>query len=141
MIHLIYTSTASSPYSLLDINILLAECRLRNTFLGVTGILVYNVGSIMQILEGDDLAVQKLYAQIKIDKRHHNVLTVGEYKIEKRNYVKWSMAFKEITDKDWSSIESCLIYPTSANVYPTTNTTNTNLVSIIDSFINLSTEK
>ena len=138
MNHLIYTASATTPYTLFDINLLLAECRLKNTFSGITGILLYCEGSIMQILEGDEAVVQKLYAKIKTDKRHKNILTIGEYKIEKRNYIKWSMAYKEIANKEWLSIEARRLYNVSDTVYPVTTELNLELISIIDSFINLS---
>ena len=138
MNHLIYTASATTPYTLFDINLLLAECRLKNTFSGITGILLYCEGSIMQILEGDEAVVQKLYAKIKTDKRHKNILTIGEYKIEKRNYIKWSMAYKEIANKEWLSIEARMLYNVSDTVYPVTTELNLELISIIDSFINLS---
>ncbi len=141
MINLIYSSKAISVYSLNDLNLLLAECRLKNTFLGITGILLYHEGSIMQIFEGDADAVHKLYSHVKKDKRHKNVKTVAEYTIERRNYANWSMAFKEISSNDWSGIESCLLYTVSDTIYPVATSINAPLIAIIDSFINLSTEK
>lgn len=140
MINLLYTSTCHQPFSLQDLNLLLAECRLKNTFLGITGILLYNQGAFLQVLEGEDLTVRKIYKKIKNDSRHKNVITVNEYAIEKRNYFDWSMAFKEISASDWISLEACIIYSAKDKIYPIAADASTSITALINSFINLSSQ-
>lgn len=50
------------------------------------------------MLEGDKAEVRTLYDKIRIDKRHHTVLTLHEGNIENRMFSEWAMGFKNIDD-------------------------------------------
>jgi hypothetical protein len=72
---------------------LLQQCRDNNRKLGITGMLLYQKETIMQMLEGEKKDVLDLYDTIKKDQRHTGVHTVLEGDIEKRNFENWSMGF------------------------------------------------
>jgi hypothetical protein len=48
---------------------------------GITGMLLYYRGGLMQVLEGEDLQVQETYGRICADKRHHHILTLSSSEI------------------------------------------------------------
>jgi acylphosphatase len=98
MLSLIYVSSAVPPLSAADLVSLLKQSREKNARLGVTGMLLYKDGNIMQVLEGPDDAVRQLMATIAADKRHRGVLRLMEWQIEQRHFQDWTMAFQNLSD-------------------------------------------
>lgn len=72
---------------------LLQEARKENERLGITGMLLYQEGNFMQMLEGDKKTVLDLYEKIKKDDRHNGVLTMLTGDIDERNFEDWTMGF------------------------------------------------
>jgi hypothetical protein len=93
MFYIVYLSTAVKPPNHDDLTALLQQCRDSNHKSGITGILVYQQGTFMQMLEGDKQAVLELYHRISRDSRHTAVHTVLEGEIGQRNFADWSMGF------------------------------------------------
>ncbi|MGB6150734.1 MAG: BLUF domain-containing protein, partial [Pricia sp.] len=81
---LTYESVAKDGLSTFNINELLKISRANNTVNDISGCLVYYNRRFIQILEGSQEAVQKLYQKIKKDKRHTQVRVMAENPIEKR---------------------------------------------------------
>lgn len=93
MFQLVYTSTARSLFTPEDISHILEVSRTKNQEHGITGVLLYKSGSIVQVLEGDEAAVRRLYANIGQDPRHWNVATVFTRDIAHREFPAWTMGF------------------------------------------------
>lgn len=93
MFYLIYVSSASHLMSEDELLSLLQEARERNQELNVTGMLLYQDGTFMQILEGDKQTVLDLYDAIKMDDRHKGVITMLTADIQEGNFQDWSMGF------------------------------------------------
>jgi hypothetical protein len=100
MFSLVYVSSAVTPFSPAELADLLAISHLRNAPLGITGMLLYKDGNVMQVLEGDEAAVRKLYAKIMRDPRHRGVLTLIQGPVEDRQFPDWSMGFRDLTAGD-----------------------------------------
>ncbi|MGI9285928.1 MAG: BLUF domain-containing protein [Pseudomonadales bacterium] len=96
MSHVIYVSTAVSRMSEDDLVHLLRQARRRNKRLDITGMLLYQNGRFMQVLEGDEDQVNEIYLAIQNDWRHKNVDTLRAEQIERRNFPDWSMGFRNI---------------------------------------------
>ena len=138
MITLIYYSTVTNMFSTEDFILLQKQCIEGNIPLGITGILLYNKGSIMQILEGEANAVEPLFEKIKIDKRHEDVYQLNSYAISQRSYKDWSMQFKIISDQNWSKLENFIkVDNVEDSIHPVRTSTNVRLVMLIDTFINI----
>ena len=138
MITLIYYSTAINMFSIEDFILLQKQCVEGNIPLGITGILLYNKGSIMQILEGEATAVESLFEKIKIDKRHEDVYRLNSYAISQRSYKDWSMQFKVISDQNWSKLENVIkVDNVEGGIHPIRTSLNIRLVMLIDTFINI----
>jgi acylphosphatase len=104
MIQIIYFSSASALYSKQDLLDILRIARSNNTRLGVTGILLYKDGSIMQVLEGEAEAVDPLFEVIQQDPRHKDVIVIDRAEIGQRGFADWSMGFRDLTDRDLSQL-------------------------------------
>jgi len=93
MYYLIYLSTTKKPMNYDELSALLQQCRENNLKLGVTGMLLYQNETFMQMLEGEKQVVLDLYDEIKKDERHTGFHTVLEGDIGERNFEDWSMGF------------------------------------------------
>lgn len=92
--HLIaYVSTARKLFSSSDLADLLIRSRKANAEFGITGLLLYKGGNFVQVIEGPEQAVKRLYININADGAHYNVMTVLNESVSKRAFPDWSMGF------------------------------------------------
>jgi len=104
LIQLIYTSGAAVPFDADSLHELLEKARRNNSALEVTGMLLYVDGSFFQILEGEEGAVDQLYAKINLDPRHAGAKTLIKEPIEKRSFGSWTMGYSEVAASDLATI-------------------------------------
>ncbi|MCA9252039.1 MAG: BLUF domain-containing protein [Phycisphaerae bacterium] len=97
LVHLIYASAATEPFSDEALLELLAKARRNNASLGVTGMLLYSEGSFFQVLEGEENVVRDLFRTICKDKRHTQVTEIIFEPIGQRIFGEWSMSFASMT--------------------------------------------
>jgi FAD-dependent sensor of blue light len=90
---LIYSSTATKEFSEAHLSFLLLNARQNNQSLGVTGILLYDAGSFLQVLEGEGATIEALYRRISRDPRHAHVSKLLTREINAREFGEWSMGF------------------------------------------------
>ncbi len=88
---LIYASKARGFHSA-DLADILQVSRTDNPAAGITGALALLDGVYMQYLEGDEQAVEALYARIAIDTRHREPVVLDRTFIAVRAFPEWSMA-------------------------------------------------
>ncbi len=89
-----YISASTGELSDHELKELLDQSRRSNAASGITGILLYCEGSIIQLLEGEKDKVEDLYHKIRNDPRHTRCIRLlGEYR-EKRDFPNWSMGFQ-----------------------------------------------
>ena len=100
MIQLIYRSIADAELTENDLKSILSKARRYNYNMGITGCLLYCRGDFVQILEGDKQKVSGLFQKIKTDIRHHDVTEVLMRKSDQRIFRNWSMAFKNLDQRD-----------------------------------------
>jgi Sensors of blue-light using FAD len=73
MHQIVYTSTAAEDFSPADVEQLLLDARRRNRALGVSGMLVFHDRTFLQALEGEQRAVNEIFASIAADPRHRDI--------------------------------------------------------------------
>jgi hypothetical protein len=73
---------------------ILTTSRKNNEAVDITGMLLYGEGAFVQVLEGGGEAVDAMFATIKKDPRHKNVIQIISGDLEKRNFPDWTMGFK-----------------------------------------------
>ena len=79
---------------------ILRIARRKNAELGITGVMSYRKGHYIQVLEGDDSAVDQLYSTIKLDSRHEQITLLFEFPITDRAFSGWSMKLADSINKD-----------------------------------------
>lgn len=97
MVQLIYASAATKPFSPDDLKTLLIKARGRNTLYKVSGMLLYDSGSFLQVLEGPDDSIDLILKSIFKDQRHNNTRTLSRTTIQSREFPSWSMGFTDIS--------------------------------------------
>lgn len=97
MLSLTYVSSAvelPDPERLVE---MLKRIRPRNQALGLSGMLLYSDGNIMQTLEGPDDVVETIFRTIEADPRHHDIIVILREPTERRAFPDWSMGFRRLS--------------------------------------------
>jgi len=95
---LVYISSAVRLFSDEELKELLRLSRINNARLGVTGMLLYDRGNFIQLLEGPGANVDKLYERIRADPRHTRMSTLLQGPLEKRQFETLAMGFDNCAD-------------------------------------------
>ena len=109
MFCLVYASAGTQKWSRTEVESMLAGFRENNASLDVTGLLLYNEGSFIQVLEGTQSAVIRLYARLLDDTRHENLQLLSVRPIRERTFVAWGMGLVESTDDARSHLSTSRI--------------------------------
>ncbi|MBS7669833.1 BLUF domain-containing protein [Croceicoccus gelatinilyticus] len=91
MRQIVYVSAATNPLSDKDVSDIVAKSQFNNAMADVTGFLLFNGTTFMQLVEGPDRAIDKLLDRLYTDKRHHAITVLEDNMIEKRNFPVWTM--------------------------------------------------
>lgn len=132
---LLYLSNAVKLLSESELKDILSIARHNNSLLEVTGMLVYQDGSFIQVLEGDKAHIELLFEKISKDARHNNIIVIGEQEVNQRSFANWDMAFHKLSETD-------------LNKYPALNTLleknspgkQCTLTDIVNVFVTLTTQ-
>jgi hypothetical protein len=100
---IMYSSQATKPMTVTDLEKILTDARAGNQARNVTGALVYVDGVFFQILEGDQAIVRNLMANIASDTRHHSVKVFYQAQVDVRAFQSWSMAYLGPTAQEMST--------------------------------------
>ena len=90
---LCYVSSVKSTLTNLDIEHLFRVNKRNNTELNISGILIYNYGNFLQILEGDEQKINTLFSKINQDSRHSNIIKLIDTSIEERIFDSYGSGF------------------------------------------------
>jgi len=104
---LIYQSLARQPFSTAQLTAQLRRWRLRNHAARITGLLLYTDDGhrVLQVLEGDEAAVRRLYYdKIASDPRHHYCQVLREGPTPRRSFPDWGMGFRAAAGTDLQRI-------------------------------------
>lgn len=88
---LAYASTLRAPLPRAALELLLSGWRVSNAQRGITGLLLLHGTACFQVLEGFPDAIDALYARIKIDPRHGEVVRLLNWHTDRRRFGDWSM--------------------------------------------------
>lgn len=104
LLTIIYVSSARQLFSDAALETLLLKARSANAANAISGLLLYQDGNFMQLLEGPKVAVSELYAAIRQDPRHHDVVTLIEETGLPREFSAWSMAYRKLDNTRWNAL-------------------------------------
>ena len=105
MLSLTYVSSATDLLDADALVELLAQSRAANEQRGITGMLLYRDGNILQCLEGPEAEVRQAYDVISRDARHRGVITLVEEEVAERSFTDWSMGFKDLSADERGELE------------------------------------
>jgi hypothetical protein len=97
MFALVYVSTAARPFSSAELERLLRTSRENNARLGITGMLLYEGGTFIQQLEGEEAVVRGLFQTIRDDTRHRDVTLIHAGPAERR-FSEWTMGYRDLNE-------------------------------------------
>jgi len=98
MFQLIYTSKALPALTRSELQSIADRARVLNSLDGLTGVLLMADGIVMQVLEGSEEKVRRLYRKIQRDKRHKDCEILLTRHCERRQFPDWSMGCCEQSD-------------------------------------------
>ncbi|MCW5632603.1 MAG: BLUF domain-containing protein [Rubrivivax sp.] len=101
--HVIYSSRATPPLTVEQLQEILEDARAGNEKRDVTGALLYIDGVFMQVLEGEKDTVVALMARITADTRHEDVRVYHEGAVDHRVFGSWRMAYADGTPAQLSA--------------------------------------
>ncbi|MDG1071462.1 MAG: BLUF domain-containing protein [Akkermansiaceae bacterium] len=91
---LCYLSKPTKPFTAEDLDDIESKSIIANNERDVTGLLIVNDDRILQILEGSEDSVRKLYTKIEADSRHTMLKLASAVEDEVRLLYKWSMVVR-----------------------------------------------
>jgi hypothetical protein len=100
LVRILYASRAVGPQTGTVTAHILAQAQAHNRAAAITGVLCQGQGLYLQVLEGERGDVNRLYARILQDKRHHDVQMLSFEEISQRRYPDWSMAHVDLPGDD-----------------------------------------
>lgn len=90
---MLYASRSSLGVNRADYIRILETSRLKNAKLNITGVLCAGGGHFVQVLEGPQDKVLRLYTTILDDPRHYDCILVGINPIRERLFSEWAMGY------------------------------------------------
>jgi hypothetical protein len=90
---LVYVSSARALLTGQELQQLLQRARANNEKERVTGVLLYCDGSFMQYIEGPADALERVYALIRSDRRHHGIVEIYSARVNCRAFNGWTMGY------------------------------------------------
>ena len=97
---IVYISHGSKNLDPQDVEDILEIARAKNHQLDITGFLLFNGKSFVQLLEGPPENVTRLYGQIEADPRHERSQIILEHMSTSRLLSNWSMAYSYLDGPD-----------------------------------------
>ena len=88
---LIYTSQAQAGLSPDALQAIALAAARNNALVDVSGLLIYDQGCFLQVMEGEDELILALYQRLKRDVRHTNIVKLIHEPIARRRFEAWSM--------------------------------------------------
>jgi len=105
LISIIYASSAVNLFSEAELIDLLKKSRENNAAEDITGMLLYKDGNFIQVIEGPEEAINRLYQKILRDPRHHHIIQLGKQPIPERQFPDWSMGFRDVNKLSHQELE------------------------------------
>ena len=102
---IVYASAAVRLFSEEELVRMLKKCRINNEKANITGMLLYKGGNFIQVLEGPDEAVTRLYDKIQKDPRHDSIMTLMKQSISERQFPGWEMGFGDLNNPEYRKLE------------------------------------
>lgn len=127
---LVYISKPTTEMPVSEVRALLVKARINNHFKDITGILLFDGETFLQVLEGPEDAVMPLFNQISQASRHAQVETLFERCVAERDFDDWAMGLAHIDRSQMRSLPG-LVDLNKARLILSANETANELVNSI----------
>ncbi|MFO7829752.1 MAG: BLUF domain-containing protein [Bacteroidales bacterium] len=134
LMHIVYVSFSDKVLSEKGLDELLVDIRKRNKLQKVTGLLLYNDGTFIQLIEGKTNIIQNLFEKIKNDKRHSNVVLLLEESIKKRAFPDWTMGYYKLSKEQSGKIPGYSDFMHSKDSRKIIESTSDEAMKLLNSF-------
>lgn len=104
MIRLVYISQAVVGFTNEEVQNILQSSQRNNSAHGISGVLVFGGGLFMQVLEGSEQAVLRLYVKILDDRRHSDCRLIHISPADERIFEQWSMGALDSDPLDFQRV-------------------------------------
>jgi hypothetical protein len=93
---LVYVSLANPELRSDELNQIVARSAIKNADRGITGVLISCGRQLMQLIEGDETAIDALFETIRKDPRHGQVELLIRKSVDRRMFSEWGMKLVDI---------------------------------------------
>ncbi len=107
--YLIYKSIPTTNLAEKDLLEIAEQSKHNNVDNGLTGLLVYGNNEFVQILEGEEDAIETLYNKVLADTRHNNIKLIKRGRLERRYFPSWSMGFRSVSNEEMQLIDKVVV--------------------------------
>ncbi|MBT9395356.1 BLUF domain-containing protein [Hymenobacter sp. NST-14] len=133
--HLIYMSREAQPLQEPELKHLLVQAQQANAAQGITGVLIYGDQQFMQIIEGEEASLARLYAKLLNDPRHTSVVKLADKQISQRSFASWSMAFQVASPEEFRKLRAYTAPEQLELQKPTMSAADALLLEMMQSFV------
>lgn len=134
---IVYLSSAEGAMSHNVLLELLHKSTSNNYKSQITGMLIYYDGSFIQVLEGEEVAIDRLIDKIMNDARHRNFSIIHESKIQQREFDKWNMSFMWLENNNVEHLESFMDF---SSIKPFLNGASSDVKRLMKTFYEVNVE-
>ena len=129
---IVYFSNWAGPFQEAELITILEKYRQTNAVEGITSVTFYVRGHIIQVLEGQKAAVDRLYGRIEKDRHHTNVTTILSRPISSRLFTGTALGYDTISSAQLEEIKAIVNLDDVAE--ETTPTTDSIILKMIKTF-------
>ncbi|MBT0606697.1 BLUF domain-containing protein [Aequorivita echinoideorum] len=69
-----------------------------NNYYGITGILIYQEGTFIQVIEGENAIIDALFYKIERDERHNQITVILRHPIDERIFSNYKLGFRTMNN-------------------------------------------
>jgi hypothetical protein len=135
MHQLIYLSQATRPLSAKALAGLVEQAQQANAQQHLTGALVYSNQRFIQLLEGEQAALEQAYARIRQDPRHQHLCKVAYHPIAARRFTEWHLAFQSLSPAQFAHLAGYLAPTKSRPHFPVYGSCATSFVEALRALV------
>ena len=92
----IYTSSAAPGFTVRDLSDVLAASRRNNARWHLSGVLLFEGGTFLQVVEGPAWPMDKALSRIRADERHRGITMLSDREADRRYFPDWAMGSREL---------------------------------------------
>lgn len=93
MFSLTYVSSAARLLQECELDSALCDIYPTTVECGISGMLLYSAGNVMETLEGPENLVRERFSRIELDPRHHGLIVILKEYVDHRAFDGWSMGY------------------------------------------------